>query len=332
MTLELVFDFDGTITDTDTIASVVDAALSYHKSVSSPETCHSLTDAWRHIVKSYMTDLDSYHKSLDPVIHKNCPTPLDATRAQFSNDQRRQVERASLLRVQEAGLFRDLPFEHMFLSGQEHREKNIVKLRNGFSDFIDLIRSPSALETMSGVHILSVNWSASYIRGVLSREDIPSIIANDINPADGSINALPAISDDIAPGDGPGVLAVGSDKLSALRCLHRRQQKAKPKQSVEIVYFGDSTTDLECLLAFGGIVISPKAETAQRPDTKTTNPSKTTLNGSDLLHVLQTGLNYNVPHVSEYKDEPICWARDFAEIMGSGFLPKRAANTQSTKA
>ncbi|KAK7720693.1 hypothetical protein SLS63_009687 [Diaporthe eres] len=185
---------------------------------------------------------------------------------------------------------------------------------------------------MNGVHVLSVNWSGSYIRGVLSREDIPSIIANDINPADGAINALPAISDEIASVDWPSVLAVGSDKLSALRCLHRRQQKAKPKQSVEIVYFGDSTTDLECLLEFGGIVISPKAETAQRPDTKTTNPSKTTLNGNDLLHVLQTGLNYNVPHVSEYKDEPICWARDFAEIMGSGFLPKRAANTQSTKA
>lgn len=185
---------------------------------------------------------------------------------------------------------------------------------------------------MSGVHILSVNWSASYIRGVLSREDVSSVIANEINPADGSVNALPAISDDIAPGDWPRVLSVGSDKSSALRCLHRRQKKAKPTQSVEIVYFGDSTTDLECLLEFGGIVISPNAETAQRPGTKTTSPSKTALNGGDLLHVLRTGLNHNVPHVSEYKDEPICWARDFAEIKGSSFLQKRAANTQSTKA
>lgn len=185
---------------------------------------------------------------------------------------------------------------------------------------------------MSSVHILSVNWSASYIRGVLSREDISSIIANDINPADGSVNGLPAISDDIAPGDWPGVFAVGSDKLSALRCLHRQQQKANPKQSVEVVYFGDSTTDLECLLEFGGIVISPKAELAQRTDTKTTDHSRTAVNGSDLLHVLQTSLNYNVPHVSEYKDESICWARDFAEIKGSGYLQRRAANTQSTEA
>lgn len=143
MTLELVFDFDGTITETDTIASVVDAALSYHKSASSPETCHSLTDAWRHIVKSYMADLDAYHKSFEPVTQNNYQTPLDAARAHFSNDQRRQVERTSLLRVKEAGLFRDVPSEHLLLSGQEHREKNVVKLRNGFSDFIDLIRGPS---------------------------------------------------------------------------------------------------------------------------------------------------------------------------------------------
>lgn len=185
---------------------------------------------------------------------------------------------------------------------------------------------------MSFIHILSVNWSASYIRGVLSREDISSVIANDINPADGSVNALPAIFDESASSDWPSVLSVGSDKLSALRCLHRRQQKARPKLSVELVYFGDSTTDLECLLEFGGIVISPKAELAQRQGTKHTDFSKTIPNGSELLHVLQTRLNYNVPHVSEYKDEPICWARDFVEIKGSSFLKKRAENMQSTKA
>lgn len=185
---------------------------------------------------------------------------------------------------------------------------------------------------MGGIHILSVNWSASYIRGVLSKENISSVIANETSPADGSISALPAIPDNTNSSDWPSLLAVGSDKLSALRCLHRRQQEAKPKQSVELVYFGDSTTDLECLLEFGGIVISPKAEVAQRPSTKPIDSSKTIHNGSDLLHVLQTRLNYNVPHVSEYKDEPICWARDFAEIMESSFLQKRAANMRSTKA
>lgn len=143
MALELVFDFDGTITESDSIASVVDAALSYHKSVSTPETYHSLTDAWSHVVKSYMADLEAYRGISNPDIQHNHTTPLDAARAHFSNDQRRQIERASLLRVQEAGLFRDVPLEHMFRSGQMHRDNNVVKLRNGFSDFIDLIRSPS---------------------------------------------------------------------------------------------------------------------------------------------------------------------------------------------
>ena len=142
MTLELVFDFDGTVTEDDTVASVINAALIYHKTVSAPETFHSLTDAWRHVVKSYMTDLDAYYKDFDSTIQNDQGTPLDVAVAQFSNDQRRQIERASLLRVKDAGFFRDVPLEHMFRRGQEHREKNVVKLRNGFSDLIHLIQSP----------------------------------------------------------------------------------------------------------------------------------------------------------------------------------------------
>lgn len=143
MALELVFDFDGTVTESDSIASVVDAALSYHRSVSAKETCDSLSDAWRHVVKSYMEDLEAYHKSFSPAAQHDHATPLDAARSHFSNDQRKQVERASLLRVQEAGLFRDVPVEHLFQSGQEHRDDSVVKLRNGFSEVIGLIRSPS---------------------------------------------------------------------------------------------------------------------------------------------------------------------------------------------
>lgn len=179
--------------------------------------------------------------------------------------------------------------------------------------------------------MLSVNWSAAYIRGVLSREEISPVLANEINPADGSINATPNVSADIASVDWPSVLTVGSDKLTALRCLQQQQQEAKPKLSAEIVYFGDSTTDLECLLEFGGIVISPEAEIGQRLGTKTANSNSTPAKGSDLLHILQTMLDYNVPHVSHYKDELICWARDFTEIIHNSFLQKRVANMQSTK-
>lgn len=143
MALELVFDFDGTITEDDSIASVVNAALSHHKAVSSPETCQSLTDAWHHVVKSYMADLDAYNRSLDPAVQHDRTTPLDVARSHFSNNQRRQIERASLLRVQDAGLFRGVPLEHLFRHGQHHRENKVVKLRNGFSDLIEIIRSPS---------------------------------------------------------------------------------------------------------------------------------------------------------------------------------------------
>lgn len=291
MALELVFDFDGTITEADSIASVVDASLSHHRASSSLATFKSLTDAWHHIVKSYVEDLDSYHSTPDYALRDHTMS-LEVARAHFSNKQRRRIERASLSRVQDAGLFRGVPLEYLYRCGQEHREIGVVKLRNAFSELIHLVQSHSSVEKMHGTHVLSVNWSATYIRGVLSREGISSVIANETNPVDGSINAVPA---DIASAEWPSVLTVGSDKLSALRCLQRQQQEVKTKLSVEIVYFGDSTTDLECLLEFGGIVISPKAEIVQRPGTKTADPNDTATGGSDLLHVLQTRLDCYVP-------------------------------------
>ncbi|KAL1853252.1 hypothetical protein Daus18300_011820 [Diaporthe australafricana] len=332
MTLELVFDFDGTITQNDSIASVLDAALSYHKANSSPKAADSLTDAWHHVVKSYMTDLDAYHKSFDPATQDSQLTSLETARVLFSNQPRRQIEEASQSRVKEAGLFSGVPLDHLFQSGHEHRDRNTVELRDGFSNFTRLIQSRSAVEETANIQILSVNWSASYIRGVLSREGISSVIANETNPADGSINALPPIDHDGASGDWPSVLAVGADKLSALRCVYRQLQAGRPKLPVEIICFGDSTTDLECLLEFGGIVISPESEIAQRPRPETTNSNNTGFNWSELLHVLRTRLRHNVPHVSEHKDELVCWARDFTEIKDSSFLRKRAANMKSTKA
>ncbi|POS69839.1 hypothetical protein DHEL01_v211768 [Diaporthe helianthi] len=329
MALQLVFDFDGTITEADSIASVVDAALSHHRASSPTETSEtfaSLTDAWHHIVRSYLADLDSYHGILHSTIQRRHPTSLEVARARFSSDQRRRIEKASLLRVKDAGLFRGVPLEYLYHCGQQHRENDIIKLRNGFSDFIDLV------EKVHSTQVLSVNWSASYIRGVLSRVGILSVFANETNPVDGSIMAIPAASADVAAAAWPSILAVGSDKLSALRCLRQQQHEVKKTLPAEIVYFGDSTTDLECLLEFGGIVISPTAEIAQTLGTKTADPNSTALKENELLHVLQTTLNYNVPHVSQYKDELICWARDFAEIAHCSFIQKRAANLRATKA
>lgn len=157
------------------------------------------------------------------------------------------------------------------------------------------------------------------------------VFANETDPVDGSIMAVPAASADMAAAGWPSVLTVGSDKLSALRCLWRQQHEVNTNLPAEIVYFGDSTTDLECLLQFGGIVISPMAEMVQRPVTTTADPKSKPAGGSNLLYVLRTMLDYNVPHVSQYRDELVCWARDFAEILHSSFLQKRAANVRAKK-
>lgn len=160
MTLELVFDFDGTITQDDSIASVLAAAMSYHKANSSPEAAKSLTDAWHHVVKSYMADLDAYHKGLDPATQDSQLTPLETARVLFSNDRRRQIEEASLLRVKEAGLFSGVSLKHLFQSGHEHRERNTVKLRNGLSDFTRLIQSRSVRTKPTACCLLHLSYAS----------------------------------------------------------------------------------------------------------------------------------------------------------------------------
>lgn len=163
MALELVFDFDGTITEADSIASVVDAALSHHKASSSPQTFKSLTDAWHHIVRSYLADLDSYHGHLDSTTQNHHPTmSLEVAKARFSNNQRRRIEQASLLRVKEAGLFRGVPPEYLYRCGQEHKDNGIVKLRNGFSDFIGLVLGPSVSALPAAIWPSRVPWQYTY--------------------------------------------------------------------------------------------------------------------------------------------------------------------------
>lgn len=152
MTLELVFDFDGTITEDDSIAWVLDAALSYHKANSSPETYHSLANSWRRVVESYEADLDAYHRCFCPATQADDSTPLDVARNHFSNDQRRQIERASLSRVQDAGLFCGVPLEYLFQSGHKHREQGTIKLRRGFPDLVHLIRSHSVRTSFPAGH------------------------------------------------------------------------------------------------------------------------------------------------------------------------------------
>jgi hypothetical protein len=127
-----------------------------------------------------------------------------------------------------------------------------------------------------------VNWSRAFIEGVLLPHQL-RVVANEPH-ADGSIEGPEFLG---------GRMTNGHEKRAAL-------DHVVTDKGSRVVYFGDSTTDMECLLQ-GGIVISNDE-------------------GSSLMRTLRR-VGEAVPHVGEREaGETLMWARDFREVLESGVL------------
>lgn len=277
--MNVVLDFDGTITVLDTIGEIAALGLSSQK-----QKGQDLTAAWNGILKAYFDDSDKYARDF---------SPSEKERVTISQETaylhgRRAIEAASLGRVGEAGIFKGLDEGILFRAGQEAAENGKVHLRPGFKEFMKMLRG-----TKASMFIVSVSWSASFIRGVIDQPGGITVIANEIGP-DGKIVG-PALL-----GRSNDQLATSKDKVEAMRHILVKEasglktSSSTPTPTPASMYFGDSTTDLECLLAVGGIVVSDNHQ-------------------SSLLKTLRR-LGYDVPHVAEGKSV-ICWARDFQEVL-----------------
>lgn len=316
--MELIFDFDGTITTADTITSLAKAAMEL-QTTKQGRSRSEMASAWAAIEQAYAHDLREYQNTyvyqngkpteqpldssmatLPPLQDLKGGTPLDIIMNRLSCRQRRHIELASLARVKDEGVFRGIRHEDLYSAGQQDRNESRVRLREGFGPFI------TKAKKKHDVHVLSVNWSASYISGVLSGYDMASVIANTTHPEDGSISASQAGFEKLVPpGHWPEVLTVARDKVVALRHLYWRQKLLKPDKNLQFIYFGDSATDFECLKEVGGLIMSNDA-------------------GGSLLRILRRELGYQIPHVSQWTEgEFICWARDFNELSKANYLARR---------
>ena len=111
------------------------------------------------------------------------------------------------------------------------------------------------------------------------------MVANEIAFPDGRIEGPREL--------GGEPLVSAGDKLRAMRSL-----RAGTRERARVVYFGDSTTDLACLLeADLGVVMAGDAD-------------------SGLLRTMRR-IGLEVPHVGECAAESrLVWARDFDEVLG----------------
>lgn len=266
--MHLIFDFDGTITQKDTISEVARSAIAFQKHTHG----HDLQETWDQVVKDYVDDC----KQMD----EDYPEPEHERKAVVDElkylSRSKELEEISLGRVARSGIFKGLSETTLVDAGVEARRSGKVKIRHGFEELMDL-----AEQQGWPVGVISVNWSRSFIQGVLQPREL-HIVANEPSQT-GEVH-------------GPECLGArmtnGCEKIKALKHLVGKDDKA--------IYFGDSTTDMECLLQ-GGVVISDNGE-------------------STLLKTLKR-VEVNVPHVSERTGgERISWARDFGEVLRSSVL------------
>ncbi|KAL7921705.1 HAD-like domain-containing protein [Trichoderma austrokoningii] len=275
--MNLIFDFDGTITVNDTIFQLAQSAIAFKQ-----QHQKDLQPAWDAIVKSYGDDHKDFADAYSPPESERLSPEQELAYLSSLKD----TENASLDRVDQSGLFAGLTAQHLFQMGRNQVSTGAVAIREGFVEMVALARQ-------KGWHVgvLSVNWSEAFIQGVLDPIDVP-VITNQIS-ANGTIRGPDGFNDGIR-------LTTSRDKANSLNQLVSKAEHS----SGPTVYFGDSTTDMECLLAHHGIVISADGK-------------------SSLMQTLDR-VGVAVPHVdsSPQGRANIAWARDFREILQNQTLER----------
>ncbi|KAI1185778.1 HAD-like domain-containing protein [Nemania serpens] len=333
--MSIFLDFDGTITTEDTVTHLAKFALRFQSSREPPDAGRSvdgpqdtslsgtedpsrvgegaakekkeegekeerdLSSRWDDVVRAYVSDYKSHVSSY-------APPAEDRRRAEdeiaFQRSQK-HVEMSSLERINACALFRGIGPDAFREAGRELVRDGTVRLRPGFDRFVR-----GALEKGWRVSIISVNWSAAFIEGAcgFSEEDV-SVFANEVQQDDGVVLGPGALAGDhllvSEGGEDPSTsreragrnLTNSCDKHDAVQeVMRKRDALDKP-----FYYFGDSTTDMECLLAATRGVVIADDET------------------SSLIKTLRR-IGKRVPHVRDAEaGEGLVWATNFEEVMHS---------------
>ncbi|CAK7214467.1 hypothetical protein SCUCBS95973_002156 [Sporothrix curviconia] len=353
--MHVILDFDGTITVNDTVDQLANFAVAFQQAQDAQvQSARSIDDdngdnsdnggweaRWTGIVDKYLADHKEHKAGYAPT--EDARTTLDHELAFLRSLH--GVDCKSIYRLREARLFAGMAPDCLYEGGRQAVErgedggnqdkKHTVHLRPGFAAFLKQMSA----QRKWPVSIVSVNWSDSWIRGVLRADDNDNnnksedaagirVFANKVTESGAIIPNFPrqdAPANHDHDHDDNVPFASCSDKVEALEAAVAAATKSRPEQSAAVVYMGDSTTDLECLVhagknrngggGGGGIAMA----NGDGPAT------------SKLIQTL-VRLGYTVPHVSEAErfqrprsdDEGnaprLAWARDYDEIMASQIL------------
>ncbi|KAK4195786.1 HAD-like domain-containing protein [Triangularia verruculosa] len=286
----IIFDFDGTITTVDTINTLASLPTSHHPS----EKTKRHEKLWEEIVEGYVADHTEHTKGYAPDAESR--RTLEQELGYL--ESLRVPEGASIQKVSQGSLFAGLKEEDFRGFGErivddgtgDHAQGGErVRLRKGFGEFVEKCGKQGW-----EIGVVSVNWSRDFIKGVIAKKCAGQevrVVANGIRHPEGRIEGPEEL--------GGEVMMTAGDKLRGMELLSREGDEKK-----KVVYFGDSTTDLACLVeAELGVVVADEEE--------------------GKLLVTSRRIGFGVPHVGEYREakdgkrQGMVWARDFEEVMES---------------
>lgn len=246
--MSIFLDFDGTITVQDTIGEVANFALRVRA-----DEGQDLARAWDGVVRAY---LDDYRGHVEGYRVAEGRRRCVDDEVAFLREMK-AVELQSLVRIHECGVFRDIAPERFYEAGRRAVEVDgTVRLRPGFREFVQ-----ARVREGWRLWVVSVNWSAAFIAGALGCPEV-TVIANTVR-SDGSISGPDILNQNQNGGAAEHRNLTNScDKLAVVEAILKQQQAEESSlQGKPSFYFGDSITDLECLLrADRGVVISDKED------------------------------------------------------------------------
>jgi 2-hydroxy-3-keto-5-methylthiopentenyl-1-phosphate phosphatase len=271
-----ILDFDGTITQSDTLNTLVSIAASSKPSFPTQER-------WKAVVDAYISDYTATLETLGPL-----PTTVEGEKKLLGD--LKVVEQRSLDRVFKARIFEDVTRGVVEEGAERAVRGGELRLRDGCVEFLKSVLA-SGEDTL---HVLSVNWSRHFIASCFKAAGLL------VDPAVILANELEGIEDgrsstgEISP-DGSMKIVTSGDKL---RYLDQMRQQGNAR----IVYVGDSWPDIECLLA-ADVAICIRDEPMGSSQRKL----------AEALERLEVACPRILDR--EVRDQSqVVWAKDFAEI------------------
>jgi len=306
--LLLLLDWDGTLTTTTTLPLIA--------SIATFPTIHPKLAA---LTKAYAEDFKAHDASYSPAKQDRVTI---AQELHYLNSLL-SVEKSSIERVEASGIFKDVGTGDIETAAADVVESRSITLRNGWARLVEVVQSSQG---PGKVGIVSVAWSRRFISRVLAlcgrMEGGADVHAGDVEIRANEIEGDASGRLERCLGNGRGIWTAG-DKVElmdglvdAFMVMDSGRVDGGVDRQPKVIYIGDSTTDLACLLkAEVGICVRDKPLGEEQRGLKETLVRI----GVACLHVGK--------FVKRGRDvggmggrNRLWWATDFHEVCESGIL------------